>query len=178
MKPGVFPPISRRALIFGGGLALVSIPFACTLVLFGKSYPKRSVKLRYVSEGEARIIECLGVLTLPDSTSNPSPFGLSVADANLPQGIDELLDSASRIEREQAHILLWVVEFAFPWTIGRFGRFTELSENQQSRILEKMDEARWDVSRLLVRGVKTLVNFPYFNHPIVQKKLYDGWCDT
>ena len=153
----------------GLGMALAASTYGVRRFALGYPDPGRS--LRRLSRGEAALLDAAAEAMYPPG----GEIDCSGSEAALAGYIDRLMDASHPRIRILMHLLFHLVEHAtllFP-APGRGGRrrYSELSPEQQTRVLADWANGRWFFGRLVFTSLRALLTLGYFAHPPVLRQL-------
>lgn len=164
--------ITRRKLIFGsvGAAALLPLSYVIRVSWGGYSYPRT---YSHVTAKEAVIIAALAETII----GLENPFGISPESVDTVGAVNNFIQANSPLERGEIRILINAVEHVLPALGRHFKKFSELSVQERASLLESLNNSKRDIPKLIVRAVKTIVCFGYFNTPQVHEALgLKNWC--
>ena len=93
--------------------------------------------LRHLTSKEARIVEALG-----ETIVTGSALGVSIQDAELVKGVDELMSISPAHTVSRMRLGFWTVEHILPGFSFNFSKFTKLMPEQRLAILNKFEKSK------------------------------------
>jgi hypothetical protein len=128
--------------------------------------------LKVLSEREYAVVSTLVMRFIPRRGGFPRPDELDTATA-----VDTILSMEDETAKVEVRRLLLLFENALPnFLFGRRGQpFTQLSVEEQERVLVEWRESRLVLRRTGYLALRTLVNAAYYGNPLVWPALkYPG----
>jgi hypothetical protein len=150
-------------------LAALALGYALARTCLG--YPRPARRFGALVRHEAAFLAAAAEATFP-AGGGIAPSGL---DADLPAYTDRFLCAAHPRMRFLMHLLFFLVEHAtlfFP-APGRGGmrRFSSLSAEQRTAVLEGWRRSRLFPRRLVFASLRAILTMGYFAHPSVLREL-------
>jgi hypothetical protein len=155
--------------MLGWLLLVAAAAYALARVFAG--YPRRAPGLRVLTAREAAFLEAAAQATFPPGGAIP-PSG---CDADVPAYTDRWLQVLHPRMRLLMRLLFFLVEHAtvfFPGPSPRgWRRFSSLSREQQTAVLEGWRSSRFFARRLVFGSLRAILTMGYFAHPPVLRQL-------
>jgi hypothetical protein len=155
--------------MLGWLLFAAAVGYALARIFAG--YPQRASGLRVLAGREAVFLDAAAQATFPPGGAIP-PSG---CDADVPAYTDRWLQVLHPRMRLLMRLLFFLVEHAtifFPAPAPRgWRRFSSLSAEQQTAVLEAWRNSRFFPRRLVFGSLRAILTMGYFSHPPVLRQL-------
>jgi hypothetical protein len=131
---------------------------------------KETSELRFLSQSEAQTLSQFAQRVLPPGGDIP----LSAEETQVVNKIDNALSVEDKDTQKQFTAALFIFEFA-PLLSLHFSRFSNLSEENQIKVMNGWMRSRWDIKRNIFNALKDLCMFMYYTTPSVWQYMgYEG----
>ena len=163
--------LTRRQIIIGGaGAATLAVPLGYVLTASIGGYPE-VMGLQVLTSKEAAIIEAIGEVIIP----NINEIGLSIRDAKVVSGIDDLMKGMTEAGKARFRMLFWMTEHTLPLRSFYFGKFSKLNLEKRTYLVQRLEASRLTTIRAFGSGLKGIIQIVYYNEVRVVEKL--GFID-